>query len=339
MGGEVNPPSLRGGIYTSSPQIYRRLQKKAGNDDWDDDDDRWDDDDDRWDDDRWDGEKADAATTRVGILGALGGLIPFLIVMGFVFGCSCYCRQKSLKTWLKGDKFHGEAEDFFNGLKEPVTLRQRWRAIELCGIEAKNRYTLHYDEKGQGETLSFTREESQCAERICCKSQREATWFMHQGQDQSGRVLMKVHKDFHLKGSCCCRLGMQVLTESDQQIGRIYDPCTWEACFCKINQYIYDAAGALRYLVYGSCCQCGLFCPCCAEFKLGIHDMTAQAGITGPTGPLVGSIRRLTFTCSELFLPEKMRMRVDWPAQVTAEDRALLLAACVGIDLEYFQKE
>merc|ERR1719343_291673 len=107
--------------------------------------------------------------------------------------------------------------------------------IELCSIEAKQRYRISQavDDK-EGEVFLYITEKSQCLERICCGPNRNLTLELHAGKDKDGPVIQEMEKPFHLQGCCICRPQFNVFmgNEKAAQIGTIFDPCT---C-CIINQ-------------------------------------------------------------------------------------------------------
>ena len=94
-----------------------------------------------------------------------------------------------------------------------------------------------------------------------------------------------------------------------------------------MDQKIKDAAGQFRYGVAGTICQIGLFCPCCGD--VNFH-------VTNGQGERVGEIKKMFDGCEELCLGTN-KFKVIFPHNVTVEDRSLIFASAMLIDLQYFE--
>ena len=219
--------------------------------------------------------------------------------------------------------------DAFN-CAEAVVIKQEFNLVEVCGIEGKNYYRVHQSmadpsyRKTDGQQLLFVREESECLERICCGPQRTLTLFAHAGYDKNAPTYIQMHKPFHLQGlQPCCRPELHVNDGHGRPIGKIEDPC---AC-CVMDQKIKDAAGQFRYGIAGTICQIGLCCPCCGD--VNFH-------VTNGQGERVGEIKKMFDGCEELCLGTN-KFKVIFPHNVTVEDRSLIFASAMLIDLQYFE--
>merc|ERR1711862_316883 len=92
--------------------------------------------------------------------------------------------------------------DIFGGAKS-LFIKQEMAAVELCGIEAKQRYRISVPENGkEGRVFLYITEKSECGERICCGPNRALTLQVHQGPDKDGPVIQTMHKPFACVGCC-----------------------------------------------------------------------------------------------------------------------------------------
>lgn len=221
--------------------------------------------------------------------------------------------------------------DAFN-CAEAIVIKQEFNMVEICGVEGKNYYRVHQSliapeyRKPDGQQLLFVREQSECCERIFCGPSRSLTLFAHAGYDKGSPVYIQMHKPFHLQGNLpCCRPEMQVSDGSGRPIGRVDDPCA----LCVMDQTIKDANGQFRYGVKGTICQIGLCCPCFGDV---VFDVTNQGG------EHVGEIRKMFDGCEELCLGTN-KFKVIFPNNVTVEDRSLIFASAMLVDLQYFEVE
>jgi hypothetical protein len=219
--------------------------------------------------------------------------------------------------------------DAFQG-SMAVIVKQEFAVLELFGVEAKNRYRVHQSDahpdarRSDGQQLLYVREQSECAERICCGPNRELTLFAHAGYDQNSPVFIQMHKPFHLAGNFpCCRPVLHISDGANMPLGRVEDPFS---C-CQMDQKIFDHTNQFRYGVAGTICQLGLCCPCLGDV---VFNITNQAGEP------VGEIRKMFDGCGELMLHTN-KFKITFPNMLTAEDRALVFSSAMLIDLQYFE--
>jgi len=209
-----------------------------------------------------------------------------------------------------------------------IMIKQEFAMLEMCSIEAKNRYRVSVpsgDDEGPNIFL-YVDEDSACCERICCSVNRSLTLNVHQGSTKDGPVMMSMYKPLHCQGCCIFRPEFQVYdgpASSNKMIGKIEDPCR---C-CAMDQQIKDASGALVYTTYGSICQLGLCCACCASVDFQIKK----------DGNDVGLISKRPMTCGEC-IKKTNRFKVDFPKDANATHKKLVFAAAMLADLEYFEQ-
>jgi len=217
-------------------------------------------------------------------------------------------------------------EIFLNAPK--IMVKQEFAAIEMCSCEAKNRYRVSVpngEEEGTN-IFMYIDEDSGCFERICCSVSRTLTLNAHQGATKDGPILMAMHKPFHCQGCCFMRPKFEVYAgpeKNNQQVGTIEDPCR---C-CMMDQQINDSSGTTLYTTYGSMCQLGLCCPCCASVDFQVKKNGADVGLI--------SKRPMTF-CE--MIKKTNRFTIDFPKDASPAQRKLVFAAAMLADLEYFEQ-
>jgi len=218
-------------------------------------------------------------------------------------------------------------EIFLNASK--IMVKQEFAVLEICNCEARNRYRVSIpngEEEGTN-IFMYIDEESGCFERICCSADRALTLNVHQGATKDGPVLMAMHKPHHWQGCCICRPRFDVYAgpeKNNQRMGTIEDPFR---C-CMMDQQINDGSGATVFTTYGSICQWGLLCPCCAPVDFQVKKNGADVGL----------ISKRELTCCEV-LEKTNRFIIDFPKNATPAQRKLVFAAAMLADLEYFEEQ
>lgn len=216
-------------------------------------------------------------------------------------------------------------EDIFMGAPR-VHVKREMAVLELCGLEAKQHYRISVPstDKKEGTVFLYISEESNCAERTCCSTNRRLNLKVHQGQSKLGPVVLSMAKPFSLQGCCCWRPSFEVFGAAGKKIGDVKDPCR---C-CRLDQQAYSAGQELLLSAQGSLCQIGLFCPCLGSV---IFDIVKG-------GQKVASIEKLPMDAKECCLRTN-RFTIDFGSVKDAADRSLLLASAMLLDLEYFEQQ
>lgn len=218
-----------------------------------------------------------------------------------------------------------QADIFQNQPK--ILIRQEFALIEMCGIEAKNRYRISVpqpDGRSEGQVFLYISETSDCFERICCSVNRSLTLNVHAGPGKDFPIIQQMEKPFHLQGCICCRPTFNVTGASkEEKFGRIEDP--WRCCV--MDQQIFDVAGALKFVTSGSLFQCGLCCPLCADIDFTVSKQ----------GKPVGHIKKLRIDPCEC-VKETNRFLIDFQGLTDPTERRLALASAMLLDLQYFEQ-
>lgn len=219
----------------------------------------------------------------------------------------------------------GSSVDIFKGQRS-IFVRQQIEAVELCGIEAKNKYRISQPGPNatEGNVFMFVHEESECCQRICCGPNRDLTLHLHDGATKEAPVVWKMHKDFHCQGCCCLRPKTQVYNPDGSQIGSVEDPCR---C-CLMDQHIMDARGTRVFTTEGTMCQLGLCCPICFDVHFDMKN----------NGNKIGSLTKHSMDLAELCCKVN-RFTLDFGSVTDAQTRKLMFGSAMLIDLEYFEQQ
>jgi len=197
-----------------------------------------------------------------------------------------------------------------------ITFKQQWEAVELFGIEAKNRYLSE-------DPPMFIHEKSDGIQRILASPNRELTLFAHAGSGKKDPALLRMYKPWHCTGcECFINPQMELDLPDGKKVGRIDDPFD---C-CNMNQQIFDADDNVRFKVTGPKCQSGICCPLCADTQFEVTDKDDK---------MVGAITKPALNLGEACL-QTNRFAVKFPEQCTMNDKALLVGSAMLLDLQYF---
>jgi hypothetical protein len=224
--------------------------------------------------------------------------------------------QQMMMTTPGGDIFQG-ADTLF--------IQQEMAVIELCSIEAKQRYKISKAtaDKKEGTPFLYVTEESQCLERLCCGANRKLMLKVHGGPTNEHPVIQTMRKPFHLQSCCCFRPSFEVSGADGNTLGVIKDPCR---C-CAMDQQVFNASEKQIFTVSGMPCQIGTCCPCCAGIGFNVQK----------DGATIGNVTKMPVDCAELFLKTN-RFIVDFGSVREATERQLLLSAAMLLDLQYFEQ-
>merc|ERR1712183_833247 len=206
-------------------------------------------------------------------------------------------------------------------------VKQEMAPIELCGIEAKQRYRISVpnSDNSEGGVFLYIHEEGECAERICCGPNRSLTLMVHQGNSKEGPVVQSMYKPFSLQGCCCMRPSFMVWGPGGKMandvLGNIEDP--WRCCL--MDQQVYNNKRELVFTTEGSICQPGVCCPLCCDVEFKVKK----------NGNKVANINKMALSCAEMCLHTN-RFMIDFGGITDPAERKLLLSSAMLLDLEYF---
>jgi len=220
--------------------------------------------------------------------------------------------------------------DIFQGAQK-IFIKQEMAMIELCGIEAKQRYRISVptEDNQEGQVFLYISEESDCLTRVLCSKNRPLKLKVHNGPSKEGEVIQTMEMPCHCSGPCpCMRPNFTVQAVGDgggvEKIGSIDDPCH---C-CTMDQKVLGANDNEVFSVDGSICQMGMCCPCCAPVIFAAKKGDRQ----------VAGVEKLPLDLSDCCLKTN-RFIVDFGELKDPTERKLMLASAMLLDLEYFEED
>jgi len=176
--------------------------------------------------------------------------------------------------------------------------------------------------------ILYVTEESECCMRNCCPVNRALKLKVHNGPSKDYPVVQTIDRPSSCGPNCswpCPCLRPQftaVVRDPLYVVGSIDDPC--HCCFK--GQKVMGQGGAELFSVSGGICQWGLFFPCCAP----VGFEARKAGTT------VGGVERKTLECREMTVRTN-RFIVDFGSISDPQERRMMLASAMLLDLEYFE--
>uniref|UniRef100_A0A7S4SH34 Phospholipid scramblase n=1 Tax=Alexandrium monilatum TaxID=311494 RepID=A0A7S4SH34_9DINO len=239
--------------------------------------------------------------------------------------------------------------DMFESV-ERLFVKQEFAAMELCGIEAKNRYRICTDkpENEGGTQTMYVGESGEACERICCSACRSYTLTLYKGRDTSGTPALTFEKTFHCPmmpwpillypGTwpfvcpiMCCAMAKppeMAVREGSTLLGTIMDPPGPLFC-CKMDSIIMNASGnQILHVGPKSMCSCGMCCPCCGEEKVPVTR----------DGTEVATITRTALSCEEV-CGKMNRFEIDFRGLRDLTEKKLIIAAAFLLDTQYWDQK
>ncbi len=222
-----------------------------------------------------------------------------------------------------------------------VYIKQRFDWEEaISGCETENVYyvyPLSKDGDKKGNVLFKCKEKSSCCARMCLSGECRPFQVSINTMDKNFEELDNepfLRIDRTCKCTCYCfnrpEINVYYVEKgTEEKIGKITDPFN---C-CDLVLEVFDRAGQLRYKVDGSCCQLGIWCkfPCepCQQIDFSIK---------APSGDVLSEIKKTSPGCLKAAISDADNFALNFPAEATKEDKALLLAAVIFLDFRHFEE-
>ena len=245
--------------------------------------------------------------------------------------------------------------DFLQGM-DGLFLKQHLELAEaLCGCEVANKYSLtplpvgHPDPTPKPWIESFkanatytpllnAKEDSECAERICCPLFRG---FKLPFVDATGRTFITIDRPFKCDACYmppCCTCTQQELTVRDAA-GNVLSVAREQRCVpcmgcCERRFDAMDAGGAVLYTLKANECQSSrgsnCFAPSCCneEYNIDVADAS---------GALVSTHTYVFPGCNCSGLTEMTNALVRFPPGATTQQRAALLGGLYLVEFAHME--
>jgi len=225
--------------------------------------------------------------------------------------------------------------------REGLFVKQRINWAEaITGCEQANSYQvfgINKEGDKKGKALLECKEKSNCCIRLFCSPacrpfEVTINTVDENFEDLDNEPFLKIDRPCACTIMCINRPEAKVSWVEggkNEFIGKIIDP--WN--FCNIQVDLYDAMGNKRFQVEGSCCQLGIWC------KLPFEScQTIDFDINNQAGDKLSHMQKRSAGCLASAMANADNFSVTFPPQVTKEDRALFVAACIFLDFRFFEE-
>jgi len=238
-----------------------------------------------------------------------------------------------------------------------ILVRQRLDPCDcLACFERRNKYRVAQtpdDWSGGGwndkkfyaaPQIMTAKEESTCFQRYCCGPCRELNLHFTAGEqayDKGGHELFTMHRPCKIPIICCCfwefcSPEITTMNKAGDAVGRaVHDYRCMDKCCGKNHWRVEDhTQQALYYVQDDICCNANCCAPtfCCKVRKFKILDAQQTQE--------VGYIENIFFcNCKRLCFPGADQYRLNFPADATAEQKALLISALMLIEYTMFEHQ
>lgn len=239
--------------------------------------------------------------------------------------------------------------DFLAGM-DGVFLQQKIELLEAAtGCETKNRYNVtpvpqgapdptprdwidSFKSNAKYQPFMSAKEQSGCAQRICCPQFRAFTLPFTDATDRSFMTVERPFKCDICYGPPCFTCTQQELAVKDMQgmtiaTARERKYCCTSCCTRSFDAM--DATGKLVYTVHASECSSSRGSNCCAP---SCFNSTYDVDVNDPSGQLVSTTSWVFPGCNCGGLTEATNAVIRFPKMATPQQRAALLGAMMLVE-------
>lgn len=227
-----------------------------------------------------------------------------------------------------------------------ATIRQQveWSEV-ISGCETQNRYHVFItNSNGQNIYLFKCKEVSNWFCRNCCSSssrqfKMKLRHVSNSGEFELGESQKNTFAEFSrpFKCTCLCLFRPKLsgfMTNTKKFVGRVEDPWT----FCDPMYYVYDNLGIRKWIVTGSCCQCGVMfrdsLGQCSHSSFPIYPGDTKDFKENQMAGII--IKRFSGTLKEI-MSDADNFEMIFPLSSTAEEKLMLIGTVLMIDYEYYE--
>ena len=225
-----------------------------------------------------------------------------------------------------------------------ILVKQRMNMMEvITGCEMENIFDIfekhHSQNKIQGKRLWRAIEESTCIQRNCvqqsCRSFQLKILNVQGNSNENDSICLRMERPCTCSFLCLNRpfISMNYLENGENiYLGKISDPYD----FTKTKFIVRNKYDNPIYKVETCCVQCGIICKGCAcspcqKVSFEITDMKS--------GHLVSSISKINNTCWKDLVSDSDNFAMDFPENISWEDKSLLLGTILFVDYMMFEEK
>ena len=210
----------------------------------------------------------------------------------------------------------------------------------ICPLYYNYRISLEYEKEGEAYYLFDSKDLSSTCSHNCCPNQAKSvkmeigSYGIGKGIRQRFAIFEKPYRCACLfLCACCTRPTFNIfINEGNEKIGYIREIRT--ACDPTLN--VFSKYDTLKYTISGSCCQCGY---CCKDLCCGMCNSATFSIYNGADDKKEkpeGTISKIKFSGNKV-KPDYEQSTIVYPIQASCEDKVLILAAALFIQILYFQ--
>ena len=210
----------------------------------------------------------------------------------------------------------------------------------ICPLYYNYRISLEYEKEGEAYYLFDSKDLSPTCSHNCCPNQAKSvkmeigSYGIGKGIRQRFAIFEKPYRCACLfLCACCTRPTFNIfINGGKEKIGFIREIRT--ACDPTLN--VFSKNNVLRYTISGSCCQCGY---CCRDLCCGMCNSATFSIYNGADDKKEkpeGTISKIKFSGNKV-KPDYEQSTIVYPIQASCEDKVLILAAALFIQILYFQ--
>jgi len=225
--------------------------------------------------------------------------------------------------------------------RDGIFIKQKMDLLEaMSGCEQGNTYYVYplgKDGDKKGKKLFKAKEKSSCFAKQCmtgdCRPFQLKVNLEDDSEELDNEPFLLLDRPCKCTYMCCNRPEMTVTFVEDgknEYIGKIRDPWT---C-CNIVNEIYDKDNNLKYKIEASCLQLGF------HFKLPCDACeTIDFDIKTPSGEVISTIQKRSPGCLASAISDADNFSVNFPANASKEDKALIMCCAMFLDYRYFEEK
>lgn len=209
---------------------------------------------------------------------------------------------------------------------DTVYIKQKMEAIEIItGFETKNKYMIMNKDFQQ---IFYAREESKECERLFWPGCRGFT--LHLTDNQNLEIMRFIREFKYCMGCCwcgegCCNMSINVESPPGKHLGRV----TIGDSKCANYVKILDSSENHVYTIWISCCICqDVCCPDDVIFPITDPSLNHE----------VGRMAKVWRGCCTEALGDADTFRVEFPADMTLNNKILLIGALFFVDFLRFEQ-
>ena len=210
----------------------------------------------------------------------------------------------------------------------------------ICPLYYNYRISLEYEKEGEAYYLFDSKDLSPTCSHNCCPNQAKSvkmeigSYGIGKGIRQRFAIFEKPYRCACLfLCACCTRPTFNIfINEGNEKIGYIREIRI--ACDPTLN--VFSKYDTLKYTISGSCCQCGY---CCKDLCCGMCNSATFSIYNGADDKKEkpeGTISKIKFSGNKV-KPDYEQSTIVYPIQASCEDKVLILAAALFIQILYFQ--